>query len=262
MLRKQLSRLLAGAWIASAFAAVASAQEPKVELEVSSAFLTRYIWNGFDRIESYGLGAGPVVQPRVSVGMQGTPLHVHVGGSFVVNDQSELHEMVYGVHVERWTAPMTRLYLGYNYYDDRVQRAAGVPGLDGHEIWGGLEIRSAIGTRTSILSRWENPAREGYDAYTVLVGTIGYGVPLVPAVGAGFGLNLDVHTSGLYTTAVKQLGVEVIGSGFTAWQVGLAVDLSAGAVAITPSAEYQVSFEDAVNDENPFWAGINMSYTF
>lgn len=264
MPRKLLSGVLSSACLAFALARSASAQQqtPKIDLEVSSAFLTRYIWNGFDRVKSYGLESGPVIQPGVTLGMEGTPLHVHVGGSFVVNDQSELHEMVYGVHVERWTAPLTRLYLGYNYFDDRVQRPDGVPSLDGHELWGGLEIRSSMGTRTSLIARWENPSQEGFDPYTVLVGTLGFGKPIIPAVAGGFGLDLDLHTHVLYNTTMKQLDTEVVHGGVSAWQTGLALQLKAGAVVVTPSVDYQMTFEDAVNDEDPVWAGVNLAYNF
>lgn len=263
MPRKLLSGVLSWACVAFALARSASAQQqPKIDLEVSSQFLTQYIWNGFNRVESYGLESGPVIQPGVTIGMEGTPLHVHVGGSFVMNDQSELHEMVYGVHVERWTAPMTRLYLGYNYFDDRVRRPDGVPDLDGHELWGGLEIKSAIGTRTSLMARWENPAQEGFDPYTVLVGTLGFGKPIIPSAAGTLGLNLDLHTRVLYNTAIKQLDAEVVRGGFSAWQAGLGLELKAGPVAVTPSVDYQMTFEDAVNDEDPIWAGVNLAYNF
>ncbi len=80
-----LRRALMASWICVQAASVASAQVGSVDVEVSSAFSTKYIWNGFDRIESRGLDNGPVVQPRVDVTVEGSPLHAYVRGSFVMN---------------------------------------------------------------------------------------------------------------------------------------------------------------------------------
>ena len=64
----------------------AAAQVRSVDLDVSAALLTKYIWNGFDRIQRQGLEPGPVVQPKVSLGVGNSPLKAFVAGSFLVND--------------------------------------------------------------------------------------------------------------------------------------------------------------------------------
>ena len=185
MLRKALLGCLAVACLAG----TAAAQVESVDLEVSGEFLTKYIWNGFDRIRSHGLDTGPVVQPRVSVGVGNTPLHAFVAGSFVVNDDSELHETTYGVHLERFSSPFTKLGIGYTYYDDRVTPPTGVEDADSHEIWAALEVRNAVGMKTTAALKYEISAREAFDPFFFAVGEVAYTFPLVPAVGAaGVGL--------------------------------------------------------------------------
>ncbi|UCE01345.1 MAG: hypothetical protein JSW67_08555 [Candidatus Latescibacterota bacterium] len=259
MLRKTLLGMIASVWIAT----TASSQEVPVQLEVSGAFLTQYIWNGFDRVEARGLESGPVVQPQVTVGMRNSPLRAHVAGSFVVNEQSELHETIYGVSVVRDATPLTRLGLGYNYYDDRVALGPDEQSADAHEVWGSLEARSPVGSRIVLAAKWEKPTREGLDPFTLFLGELGYEVPLLPVVGpGGFGLDLDVSTNVIYTTGMKQNDVEVLSSGFTVWQMGAAASLKSGRVAVIPSFNYQVTLKDAVNDKNPVWGGVTVSYAF
>jgi hypothetical protein len=259
MFRSVLLGLLTGAFVAGA----AFSQEVPMEVEVSGAFMTQYIWNGFDRVEGRGLEPGPVVQPKVSVGMKNSPLRAHVAGSFVVNENSELHETIYGVSVVRSATPLTRVALGYNYYDDRVALGTQEESTDSHEIWGSLDAQSPVGTRATLAVKWEKPTQNGFDPFTLFLGELGYQVPLLPVASAGgFGLDFDVSTSIIYTTGMKQHDMEVVPSGFTAWQMGAAAHLRTGRVAVVPMFKYQVTLEDAVSDENPIWGGVTVSYAF
>ena len=54
----------------------------------------------------------------------------------------------------------------------------------------------------------------------------------------------------------------LVPGGFSAWQVGLAVDFRAARVMVTPSVNYQVTLEEAVNDEDPLWGGVSITYDF
>ncbi len=259
MFRKALLGCLAIACVAG----TAAAQAESVDLEVSGEFLTKYIWNGFDRIRSLGLDTGPVLQPRVSVGMGNSPLRAFVGGSFVVNDDSELHETTYGVQLERFASPFSKFGIGYIYYDDRVPPAAGFEDADSHEIWAALEVRNAVGMKTKAALKYELSAHDAFEPFFFAVGEVGYTFPLVPMVGAtGVGLDLTTTTSLLYNTKVEQAGIETVGKGLSAWQVGVSATLKAARVQVTPSAHYQVTLEDSVNDENPFWAGVSVAYAF
>lgn len=258
-----LRKAVVAAWIGVQMTQAASAQVGSVDVEVSTGFFTKYIWNGFDRLESRGLEAGPVVQPRVDVAVVGSPLHAHVGGSLVMNDRRELHETLYGVYVERATSPLASVAFGYNYYDDRVANADLDGSADLHEIWGVLSMTSAKGTRTRVLGKYENPSADGLGSYTLVISEIGYHVPLLPVTSAGgFGLDLDASTAVVYTSAIEVHDVEVVDKGVSAWQVGVAGDIRTGNVRLSPAAHYQVTFKDSVNDENPFWVGVNVAYAF
>jgi hypothetical protein len=251
-------------WLpALCLAGTAAAQAPSMDLHVSAAFLTKYIWNGFDRIESLGLDQGPVLQPQVRVGMANTPLEAFVAGSFVMNEASELHETRYGVLLERFSSPFTKLGLGYTYYDDRIVRPAGLDDTDFHEIWADLNIRNELGVETSFGAQYEISARSAYDPYWILYAHFGYTSSLVPASGAtGTGLDLRSFTRVLYNMQVQQEGIELVRRGFSAWQLGMALDLRAARVKLSPSIHYQFSWEESVNSEDPLWGGITAAYAF
>lgn len=251
------------AWLVCHVAMTASAQKGTVDVEVSSALYTKYIWNGFDRLETRGLETGPVVQPLVEVAVSDSPLHARVGGSFVLGEQGELHETLYGVYVDRATSPLANVAIGYNFYDDRVVFQDIDTEADVHEIWGAITMRSTVGTRTTFIGKYENPVADGFGSYKLFIGEIGYNVPLIPALRKNsFGLDLDVSTAVVYTSAIEVHDVEVVDKGVSAWQIGLRSDIRTGNVRVSPSVHYQQTFKDTVNDEDPFWAGVNLAYMF
>lgn len=259
MWRKVLLGWMALGWLT----APAAAQVRSVDLDVSAAFLTKYIWNGFDRIQQQSLESGPVLQPKVSVGVGNAPLKAFVAGSFLVNDTSELHETSYGVFIERFSSPFTKLDLGYTYYDDRVIPLPGLSDGDFHEIYAVLNMRNAMGVETSLGAQYEISARSAYDPYWVFDGFFGYTSPLVPGDGVtGLGLDLRSFTRILYNSQVARDGVEMVRRGFSAWQLGLALDMRAARVQLSPSIQYQLTLEETVNGEDPLWGGITVAYAF
>ena len=257
-----LRKVLFGCLLCVGLAGSASAQVKPIDLEVSAAFLSKYIWNGFDRIRESSLDMGPVLQPKISLGMGNTPLHATVGGSFVMNDDSELHETTYGVYVERYSSPLTRLGFGYTYYDDRIEPLLGTEDGDAHEIWAALSSRNVAGLRTAVDVKYEMSAREHYDSFFFAACEFGYSYPVIPAVATGMGLDLEATTRVLYNTGIEAQGIEMVRSGMSAWQMGLAAELRAARVLVKPSLHYQVTLEDSVNDENPLWGGVSVAYTF
>ena len=240
----------------------AMAQVNAVDLEVSGAFASKYIWNGFDRIRGQGLDDGPVLQPKLTVGLGHTPLHVGVGGSFVMNNDSQLHEMTYHVYVQRFATPFTRVGLGYTYYDDRVAPLLDTLDHDVHELWGAMLTRNVSGVHNGLAAKYEISARDAFDSFFCANAEFGYSYPLVPSTPGGFGLDLDGTTRILYNTQVKTQGVELVQSGFSAWQAGLTAEFRAAHVRVTPFLTYQVSLEESVNDEDPLWAGITVLYAY
>ena len=269
MVRKVLLGLLGCTLVASA----AFAEESPVAVTVGSSVTSTYMWNGFDRVEQIGLDSGPVVQPGVTVGVKGTGLNAVVGGSFVVNDDSQLGETTYGVNVVRAVSPLVQVGAGYTYYDNRVETTVGgvtVKGQDNHEVWGSVVVTSGVGVKPGVTVKYEQPTTDGADGYTVVVGSVGYSVPLSGVNVGGVGVGMNWNTGVVYNSGVAVGGVDVVKSGVSAWQVGVSSDLHAGRVVVTPSVNYQVSlgesmdtvFGQMVTRDNEFWATVGVAYGF
>jgi hypothetical protein len=268
MVRKALLGLLGCTLIAGA----ALAQESPVDVTVSSSVTSTYMWNGFNRVEMSGLDNGPAIQPGVAVGVKGTGLAVKVGGSFVVNDDSELHETTYGVGFQRSVSPLVEVGGGYTYYDNRVKTTVTpgveVDGEDNHEVWGGVVLSSAVGVKPGVTVKYEKPTTDGADGFAVVVGSLGYAMPLSGVNVGGVGVTLDWSTGVVYNSGITVGNVDVLKSGVTAWQVGVSSALHAGRVVVTPAVNYQVSTYEVptvtgVQDaDNEFWASVGVAYGF
>jgi len=272
MVRKVLLGMFACALVVS----VAAADEKPVSVTVSSVVTSTYMWNGFDKVEAFGLESGPAVQPEVRVGLKNTGLSASVGGSFVLNEDSQLHETNYGVNFLRDVSPLVSVGAGYTYFDNRAKIGdVEIPEGDVHEVWGGVELNSAVGVKPGVAVRYEKPATEGVDAFTIVAGTLKYGMPLSGVTLGGAGVDINWNTSVLYNSddvgVVDEAGnFGVLKSGVQAWQFGVASDITTGSVVVTPAVNYQVSLGDVesavvgqnVDRANEFWASVGVSYGF
>ena len=272
MVRKVLLGMFACALVVS----VAAADDKPVSVTVSSVVTSTYMWNGFDKVEAFGLESGPAVQPVVSVGVKNTGLSVNVGGSFVVNEDSQLHETNYGVNFLRDVSPVVSVGAGYTYFDNRAKvGGVEIPDGDVHEVWGGVELNSAVGVKPGVSVKYEKPTTEGAEDFTVVAGTLKYGMPMSGVTLGGAGVDVNWNTSVLYNTGdfgvVDEAGnVGVLKSGVQAWQLGVSSDIKTGRVVVTPAVNYQVSLGDVeslvvgqeVDRANEFWASVGVSYGF
>lgn len=256
-----LRKVCVGLALGLLMAASASAQIGGPNMMVSGEVLSKYIWNGTNRVEARGLSDGPVFQPRVDMGVGGSPLRAHVLGSFTLDGDAQLHEAVYGLSTERAVTPMVSLVLGYDYYDDRASVVAENL-TDQHEVSFGLRLKTPSGVVPSAIVKYEKPVVDGADSYYVAEASLTQSMPVVPAVGGAVGVNVTWKTSMLYHTSVKVDDVEVVQNGVTAWQFGLSSEILAGGVLVVPQINYQVTVNDAINKENPFWAGLGVAYAF
>lgn len=259
MVRTTLLGLLA----CSLVAAAAFAQEGPVTTTVNVDVTSSYMWNGFDRVKSFGLDEGPSVQPGVAVGVRNTGLSFHAGGSFVVNDNSELQEMTYGVKFHKDVSPIVKVGAGYTYYDGRADVGTDV---NHQEVWGSVVLSNSAGVKPGVTAKYEVPSTDGMDAYAVVVGSVDYSLPVHKVSASGVSLGVDVGAGVVYNSGVKQHGVDVVKSGVSAVTLGVKVPVTTGRVVVTPAVNYQVTTEDTVKqlngEDNTFWAGVGVAFGF
>ena len=260
MVRKTLLGLIGCALVALP----AFATDGPVNGTVSVGVVSSYMWNGFDRVKSFGLDEGPSVQPAVSLGVRNTGLSVDLGGSFVINDNSELHEATYGVKFVRPVTPVVTVGAGYTYYDNMVSEVQGLPvdDVNGHEAWGNVELQTRVGVSPGVAVKYEKSTQDDVDAYAVVVGSLKYGMPLSGVNLGTAGVSLNWGANVIYNSGVKVGGVEAVKSGVSAVTFGVNSPVQAGNLVVTPSLNYQVSVEETVNQDDQFWATVGVAYGF
>jgi hypothetical protein len=257
---------LLGLLVCSLFAAAAFAQEGPLTTTVNVDVTSSYMWNGFDRVKSFGLDDGPSVQPGVSVGVRNTGLSFNVGGSFVVNDNSELQEMTYGVRFDKNVSPVVAVGAGYTYYDGRTDVSVVGTDTNNQEVWGKVVLSNSVGVKPSVAVKYEVPSTDGADGYAVVVGAVDYSLPVRKVTTSGVTLGVDVGAGVVYNSGVKVSGVDVVNSGVSAVTLGVKVPVSTGRVVVSPAVNYQVTTEDTVKqlngEDSTFWAGVGVSFGF
>jgi hypothetical protein len=260
MIRKALLVLV----VSLAVASVAMAQEGPVGVVVTTTVASQYNRNGFDVVKGVQLQDGAVVQPNVTMGVKNTGFNAFVGGSFVMNDNSELHEASYGVNFVKAASPLVTVGAGYTFFDNRVDHVGGVvvPDNNTHEVWGSVELNSAVGVKPGVTVKYEKPTVAGQDGYEVVVGGLKYALPLSGVSVGGAGVDLNWSTGVVYNSGVKVDNVVVVKSGVSAVQFGVASALHAGRVVVTPAVNYQVTVENTVSKDNSFWATFGVAYGF
>lgn len=264
MVRKTLLGLFAGLLIALPVFAT----DGPVNGTVSVGVVSSYMWNGFNRVKTFGLQDGPSVQPGVSLGVRNSGLSVDLGGSFVVNDNSELQEATYGVKYVRDVTPVVKVGGGYTYYDGHVSEITSggvtvpVPDANSHEVWGRVEVQSNVGVTPGVAVKYEKSTLDGVDAYAVVVGSVKYAMPLSGVSLGTAGVSLNWNADVVYNSGFKVGGVEQVKSGVAAVDFGVNAPVQAGSFVVTPSVNYQVSVEETVNPDNQFWATLGVSYGF
>jgi hypothetical protein len=256
---------LLGLLVCSLVAIAASAQEGPVTTTVNVDVTSSYMWNGLNRVKTFTTDEGPSVQPGVSVGVRNTGLSFNVGGSFVVNDNSELQEMTYGVKFQKAVSPIVAVGAGYTYYDGRVA-PFGVDGVDknNQEVYGSVVLSNSVGVKPSVVVKYEVPSVDGVDAYAVVVGGVDYSLPVRKVTTSGVTMGVDVGAGVVYNSGLKVGGVDANGVG--AVTLGVKVPVSTGRVVVTPVVNYQVTTNDVVKqvngEDSTFWAGVGVSCGF
>ncbi len=262
MIRKALLALVASLAVVS----IAVAQEGPVGVVVTTTVASLYDRNAFNVVESSGLQDGAVVQPNVTMGVKNSGFNAFVAGSFVVNDDSEMHEASYGVNFVKAASPLVTVGAGYTFFDNRVDHVVGVVGVvpdnNTHEVWGSVELNSAVGVKPGVTVKYEKPTVDGLDGYAVVVGGLKYALPLSGVSVGGAGVDLNWSTGVVYNSGVVVNNVEVVKSGVSAVQFGVSSAVHAGRVVVTPAVNYQVTVEDTVSKDNPFWATFGVAYGF
>lgn len=259
--------LIASALVCSPSAAL-ELGNTDVAITLDSTYVSKYIWHGFDVLPD----DDSAQQSFINVDWQG--LSVGVWSSFALqNGHEPTDELDYYAYYAYTVAEESRyaadLLAGYVYFDfPNSDSKAGADGVaDQQEL--SLEIRMinllpALGPGRPVPfygAYYEFPGKDSNGseiprAWFHLFG-LGYDVPL-----ADLGERFSDQTLSLSWDITFNDGVYGADHDWSHTTFAAATTFAAGPVGITPAVNYQISFEDTVNDENEFYASLGVSYSF
>lgn len=235
-------------------------EERFLGIDLDATVVSKYMWRGYDILDDRA-----AFQPSINFDLFQTGFSLNVWGSFALSSGFEdLDELDYSLayattffEEEAYALDFAVTYIYYDFPNTTSKYA------DGQEI--GVEISFPnlleIGPSFLVPSWYSGylwPAHSGGPerGWHHVMG-LAYDLPITPLLPGQDEQALSFSTDLTYNDGT--FGSE---SGFSHATIGLSTTFEVGDFSITPSLNYQWSFEDTVNDEDEFWAGIGVTYSF
>ncbi|TFG62217.1 MAG: hypothetical protein E4H28_07925 [Gemmatimonadales bacterium] len=235
-------------------AALAEEESPKLGVTVDSTFVTKYMWRGYSI-----LGSHAAWQPSVDLDLFDTGFSFNVWYSKAMSkglsDFDEIdYTLAYGTTLFDGKSFAIDAGANYIYYDfPNLKNIA-----DTEEVGLSLAMPSLLPLGSSYLvpSYYVGrlyPAKEGGPKGGLFhVLGLSYDLP----IGGDRALNLCADVT--YNT-----GAFDAPPGWSHATFGVSTDIETKlGLTVTPSLNYQATFEDAVHDSDEVWAGMSVSYSF
>jgi len=239
---------------------MAQSEEGKhLGVNLEAAFVSQYMWYGYDILDG-----DPAFQPSVTFDLFQTGFSLTVWSSFALKSGSEdLDEIDYAVAYEKsffedeiYAMDVSVDYIYYDYPNISSD-------TDVQEVGGSISFPNLIPIGPSSLVpsyaiAYDWPVHsEGPNEGCFHIFGLGYDLPiptLIPEQEEQFlSLTSDLtYNDGAYDAD----------PGWSHSTVGISTAFEWKGFTLTPSVNYQWSFEDTVNDEDEFWAGISLGYGF
>ena len=235
-------------------------EERQLGVDLDATFVSKYLWRGYDAFDG-----DPAFQPSVNFDLFQTGFSLNVWGSFALSSGSEdLDELDYTLawgrslfEDEVYAIDFSANYIYYDFPN------ANSEDVDYQEVGVGVSMPNFAPVGPSCL------VPSYYAGYEWSAYSGGPEEAWFHIFGLGFDLLIsallpDQEEQALSFSADLTYNDGAFGSD-SCWShttVGLATNLEWKGFTLTPSVNYQWSLDDSVNDEDEFWAGISLAYSF
>lgn len=234
--------------------------ERRLGVDLDATFVSKYMWRGYDVLED-----DPAFQPSVNFDLFQTGFSVNVWGSFALESGWEdLDELDYSIAYERSFFEEERYaidtWVNYIYYDfpNVSSEDSDVQELG---LGGALPSLLPVGDSAvvpSYIAAYDWPfASGGPERGWFHILGLGYDLPITPLLP-----DQEEQAISFASDITYNDGVYGEDSCWSHATVGVSTCFEWKGFALTPSVNYQWSFEDAINDEDDFWATISVGYSF
>lgn len=218
----------------------------KAQAEVSTSgnltYVTKYIWRGFDLAPT----EEPAVQGGISIDT-GKGIALDVWGSYAQDSDSQLDELDYTLSWSGQVTESLEMSVGYTLYTFPSIVSAAESQEETREAFIGFAFPEAfMSPSLTIYNDWE----AGDGTYIYLGGGYDFVISGESAPALSLSLGIGYNDDQWITE-----------SGISDIDLGLSMTFEAGSMEITPSINYIITPEDAVNPDNEFWAGLDFGFS-
>jgi len=251
-----------------------SPSEPKAM--IGATYESQYIWRGFDLFRDEG-----AIHAMADLNLFDSGFGVSAVGHQSTSDAfGELQRWDGTLYYQNvlWSGePLaTNFRLGYvYYYYPKTNFGLTQDLMEGHAVLSWPNLLPIQGLQPSYAFAYMLPGRKNDWAQTTNpdfdhnstgmfhIGMLDYAF-MVPGLLSPDDQVVKLHGELVYNGGVSPLGAN-IKPGFSDAVIGASTDFVFGAarnIVVTPAVYYQFSFEDTVNTDNEFWAGVSLKFAF
>lgn len=235
--------------------------ERTLDIDLDGTFVSKYLWRGYDTLDDHG-----AFQPSINLDLFQSGFSVNVWGSFALSkgfeDVDELdYALAYGYtffEEEPYAIDLSAAFIYYDFPNTTSDLA------DTLEAGVALAMPNLLelGPRYLVPSwysgyLWPKDDDLGPEEGWHHIFGLAYDIPISPLLS-----NQEEQAISLAADVTYNDGTFDSDSGISHATFGVSTSFEVGPLSITPSATYQWSFEDSVNDEDEFWSGISLTYSF
>jgi len=213
-----------------------------VETSGSVAYVSKYIWRGFD----LGPANQDALQTSITVGWK-NGASLNIWGSYAMDGDMQFDEHDYTLGYATSLSDNVGLSAGYTHYTFPSVITGTETQTESTEFYLGFSFPKVV----------LKPAVTVYEDTEA-----GGGTYIYVSGGTEFALDLGAKPQiiSFKAGAGYNNGQWAPVSGITNIDLSLSTTFKSGTVDITPSVNYTINNEDAVNTDNEFWVGVNCGF--
>lgn len=234
-------------------------EEQEVNVTLSQSIASKYIWRGMDLFADNDAALFSSVDVALPGLIKETDISMNVWGAFPMDNGHETStELDYSLTASH-DFESFNISSGYVYFD--YPKANNLSDIN--EFWGSFSLFKIpalpFDMSFTVFAAYETEAKDG-GAENGWYYSWGFGmdVPLPESQLTQEGQAASIGITNWGNDGVGGLKPSVL----YATECSLSTSYTVNSFSFTPSLNYAINYEDAINKDDEFWAGIDVSYSF
>jgi len=250
---------------AKLFAKPQDKQQARLGVELSTIFVSKHIWHGFDLLDDHGAFIPIVGLNFGDTGFSGKIIGVQPLSSGLERSVELNYAAFYTGAFWQDTRYTTNFTLNYFYYGkpNVGARKSDTQEVGAYFCWPKLikAGNKSIVPSYYVGSIWPTKSHSNLRKISgfIHVFGLGYDFSIPDFWSQGQQQPFRLFTDITYNDGFAR---NPGGHDWSHCTVGISTTVNVGKVTMTPTLSYQISMDDEVNKEDEFWSGVNLTYRF